>query len=89
MNMLTVFKVKKLNKGRREKRRLTCRRHKQLKPLKPMIERYTDVLAAAVDSGQSTVSRILLQPATFNLNLASLPSPNTKGKFIRRCGWKK
>ena len=44
------FKVKKVNKGRCEKRRLTRQRHKQLRPLKTMIERYTDTLAAAVDN---------------------------------------
>jgi len=65
------FQVKKLNKGRREKRRLTRRRHKQLKPLKSMIERYTDALAAAVDSGQSAMSRMFLQPSTFNFQLST------------------
>jgi len=43
------FKVKKINKGRAEKRRLTRRRHKQLTPLKHMIERYTETLAAAAN----------------------------------------
>ena len=42
------FKVKKINKGRAEKRRLTRRRNKQLQPVKHMIERYTDVLLKAI-----------------------------------------
>ena len=41
------FKVKKINKGRHEKRQLTRRHHKQLKPLQHTIARYTDVLTAA------------------------------------------
>ncbi len=41
------FKVKKINKGRAEKYQLTRRHHKQLKPLKNMLERYSDVLLAA------------------------------------------
>ncbi|MDR0294648.1 MAG: glycosyltransferase family 9 protein [Prevotellaceae bacterium] len=43
------FKVKKINKGRAEKRRLTRRRNKQLNPLKHMIKRYTEVLLHVSD----------------------------------------
>jgi len=35
-----------IDKGRAEKKRLTRRRHKELRPLKPMAERYADVFAA-------------------------------------------
>lgn len=35
-----------IDKGRAEKKRLTSRRHKELRPLKPMAERYADVFAA-------------------------------------------
>ncbi len=35
-----------IDKGRDEKKRLTRRRHKELRPLKPMAERYADVFAA-------------------------------------------
>jgi ADP-heptose:LPS heptosyltransferase len=39
-------KVKVIDKGRREKWKLTCRRHKNLHPLKTSIERYHDVFKA-------------------------------------------
>ena len=35
-----------IDKGRAEKKRLTRRHHKELRPLKPMAERYADVFAA-------------------------------------------
>ena len=41
---LTFFKVKKIDKGRREKRLLTRSSNKKFQPLTPTIYRYTDVL---------------------------------------------
>ena len=52
------FKVRKINKGRREKHRLTRRRHKQLKPLKHTIERYTDALSRGVRSARYEVQGV-------------------------------
>jgi ADP-heptose:LPS heptosyltransferase len=41
-------KVEKIDKGRKEKRRLTRRKNKVLRPLKTMIERYREILTVAV-----------------------------------------
>jgi ADP-heptose:LPS heptosyltransferase len=41
-------KVERINKGRKEKRRLTRRKNKKLRPVKTMIERYRETLTAAV-----------------------------------------
>ncbi|MDR0692171.1 MAG: glycosyltransferase family 9 protein [Prevotellaceae bacterium] len=45
---ISGVKVKKIDKGRKEKRRLTRRRNKELRPLKTMIERYREILNVAV-----------------------------------------
>lgn len=36
-----------MDKARKERKRLTARNHKDLKPLRPVIERYADVFRAA------------------------------------------
>lgn len=46
------YPVKKLRKGRGEKRGLTRRKHKKMQALKSMIDRYFDVLSAAVSAQQ-------------------------------------
>ncbi|MDR3181086.1 MAG: glycosyltransferase family 9 protein [Prevotellaceae bacterium] len=45
---ISGVKIEKIDKGRKEKRRLTRRKHKELRPLKSMIERYREILNAAV-----------------------------------------
>lgn len=51
---ISGVKVEKIDKGRREKRRLTRRKNKVLRPLKTMIERYREILHAAV-GGQDAI----------------------------------
>jgi ADP-heptose:LPS heptosyltransferase len=48
---ISGVKVERIDKGRKEKRKLTRRKNKELRPLKTMIERYKEILHAAV-SGQ-------------------------------------
>ena len=45
---ISGVKVEKIDKGRREKHRLTRRKNKELRPLKTMIERYREILNVAV-----------------------------------------
>ncbi|MDR2448638.1 MAG: glycosyltransferase family 9 protein [Prevotellaceae bacterium] len=45
---ISGVKVEKIDKGRKEKRRLTRRKNKKLQPLKTMIERYREILNVAV-----------------------------------------
>ncbi|MDR3235675.1 MAG: glycosyltransferase family 9 protein [Prevotellaceae bacterium] len=53
---LTGAKVKKIDKGRKEKRRLTRLKNKQLHPLKTMIERYRETLYAAMGEQAASVA---------------------------------
>jgi ADP-heptose:LPS heptosyltransferase len=56
--------VTKINKGRKEKRELTRRRNKKLRPLKSMLQRYKETLCKAVGSEEkisSTRSREIAQ----------------------------
>ncbi len=54
---LSGVPVKVLDKGRREKRQLTRRRHKKLHPLKTMHQRYLDVLSASGEVKGGKVER--------------------------------
>jgi ADP-heptose:LPS heptosyltransferase len=52
---ITGVKVEKINKGRKQKRRLTRRKNKKLQPVKSMIERYREILNAAVGKQDAKV----------------------------------
>ena len=51
---ISGVKVEKIDKGREEKRRLTRRKKKELRPLKTMIERYREILKVAVGEQDAT-----------------------------------
>ncbi|MDR3184869.1 MAG: glycosyltransferase family 9 protein [Prevotellaceae bacterium] len=59
---LSGVKVVKIDKGRREKRQLTRRKNKELHPVKTMIERYREILNAAI-GGQAATTGEVPRPA--------------------------
>lgn len=53
---ISGVKVTKIDKGRREKRQLTRRKNKKLRPIKSMIERYRETLNAAIGSQETSTN---------------------------------
>ncbi|GGK12353.1 glycosyltransferase family 9 protein [Parabacteroides faecis] len=74
-------KVYVVDKARKERKRLTDRNHKDLKPLRPVIERYADVFrAAGLNYTESFTSLYESHPA--DLSAMEAVAGTKKGKWI-------
>jgi ADP-heptose:LPS heptosyltransferase len=75
------LKVRRINKGRREKRKLTAKSHKIFHPLKPATERYADVFRAL---GQSVTPdfRSVFASGKGDFNAIAAFTGEKSGKWI-------
>jgi ADP-heptose:LPS heptosyltransferase len=86
MIIRTLFRLKGkkvfvLNKARKERRQLTARKNKVVKPIRPVIERYADVFkAAGIHSAESFHS--LFDERPVNLSLLTEAIGEKTGKWI-------